>query len=163
MNPYHKIDSIFKRDSKGKFYSHYSCPEFEYLANNKWRGTEKLDGTNIRVMWDNGLAFGGRSDAAQIPAPLVNRLNKLFTSDKLAKYFFEPVCLYGEGIGPKIQKGSKYGEVDFVLFDVRVGDWWLKDDALWQISDQLEIKLAPTKFLGNLKEAVEMVKMGIPS
>lgn len=28
--------------------------EFDYLKDNTWIFTEKVDGTNIRIMWDGG-------------------------------------------------------------------------------------------------------------
>ena len=66
MEPYHKIQSIFKRDAENgyKFTSEYSCPEFEYLQNNEWEFTEKVDGTNIRIIWDgqDGLRIAGRTE-----------------------------------------------------------------------------------------------------
>ena len=76
---YHKIQTVYKRDPVTKYKTllegEYSLPEFEYLADNEWVWTEKVDGTNIRVMWDGWkkLSFGGRTDNAQIPTPLVNK------------------------------------------------------------------------------------------
>jgi hypothetical protein len=73
MNQYHKINSLYKRSPDGKkmLFGEYSQPEFEYLADNIWVFTEKVDGTNIRVMWDGTyLRFGGKTDNAQIPAKL---------------------------------------------------------------------------------------------
>mgnify|MGYP001604261791 FL=1 len=53
MIEYHKINSLYKRDPRGKMlFGDYSCPEFEYLQNNEWSFQEKIDGTNIRVRWD---------------------------------------------------------------------------------------------------------------
>ena len=67
MKEYHKIQSIFKRDDKThKFVvGEWSLPEINYLAHNQWEFTEKVDGTNIRVMWSPTiklLRFGGKSD-----------------------------------------------------------------------------------------------------
>ena len=53
MKEYHKINSIFQRDERGRFTKKYSIPEFEYLKDNIWTGTEKVDGTNIRIMINN--------------------------------------------------------------------------------------------------------------
>ena len=51
MELYHKIQSVFKRDPatnhKRFLMGEYSLPEFEYLANNEWVATEKIDGTNV--------------------------------------------------------------------------------------------------------------------
>jgi hypothetical protein len=101
----------------------FSLPEFEFLRNVPWVFTEKVDGTNIRVMIEGGrVSFGGKTDNAQIPAPLVARLREVFDplAEKLTEIFPSGGCLYGEGYGPKIQKGGgNYGSAqDFVLFDV---------------------------------------------
>ena len=65
MKEYIKIQTIFKRDlltnHKTLLEGDYSLPEFDYLKDNTWIFTEKVDGTNIRVMWDGKeIAFGGK-------------------------------------------------------------------------------------------------------
>ena len=53
MKQYHKIQGLFKRGPDNKFIEgEWSLPEFEYLAKLNWTWTEKVDGTNMRVMWD---------------------------------------------------------------------------------------------------------------
>jgi hypothetical protein len=83
MSEYHKIKTLFKRDMSSKnktlLEGEWTLPEFEYLAKNVWTFTEKVDGTNIRVVFENGaVTYGGRTDEAQIPATLVARLNERF-------------------------------------------------------------------------------------
>ncbi len=55
MNEYHKIQSIYLRDPETKhkrfLIGQWTLPEFEYLADNEWSFTEKVDGTNIRIYW----------------------------------------------------------------------------------------------------------------
>ena len=48
-NTYQKINTIFFRDTKNIImpYEPFVEPEFEYLRGLKWRGEEKIDGTNI--------------------------------------------------------------------------------------------------------------------
>jgi argininosuccinate synthase len=68
----------------------WSEPEFEYLAQNLWTFTEKVDGTNIRVMLRDGrIDFGGKTDNASLPAALVSRLESRFHTqrDRLAEMF----------------------------------------------------------------------------
>lgn len=61
----------------------------EFCKDLTWQFTEKVDGTNIRVYWDgHRVEFGGRTENAQIPAPLVNKLNELFGGD-INEQFFE--------------------------------------------------------------------------
>lgn len=171
---YHKIDSIFKRDQKtGRFLDEYTCPEFDLLSKIKWTWTEKIDGTNIRITWAAGEDFpsrliGGRTDNAQIPADLVARLEELFPIEELEKVFGIPeqtVVLYGEGVGPKIQKGGgRYrAEPDFILFDVRIGHWWMTRENVKNIADVFGLVVAPDVGHGTLEEAVEFTKAGFTS
>lgn len=168
---YHKIDTVFKRDPATKhktlLIGQYSRPEFEYLAGNKWVFTEKVDGTNIRVVVDptspDSVRFGGKTDNAQIPAELVNRLNERFLPqrDRLVAAFPSGAVLYGEGYGAKIQSGGLYRpDQDFVLFDVRVGNWWLTRDAVVEIAAQFALDVVPVIGTGTLHDMIELVGGG---
>jgi ATP-dependent RNA circularization protein (DNA/RNA ligase family) len=158
MTEYPKIKSVFKRDEKShKFIiGEYSLPEFQYLEDNLWSCTEKVDGTNIRVIWDkNGVGFGGRTDRAQIPAALLLRLKELFPPEKFKD--LPPLCLYGEGYGAKIQKGGgKYisDGVDFVLFDVLIDGWWLRYEDVHDIASKLGIQVVPTRCCCGISGAI---------
>jgi len=167
---YPKIDSIFKRDAAGRFIpGEFSCPEFEYLQNNNWSWTEKIDGTNIRIGWDGRtVTIGGRTVAAQLPPELAAFLFDRFTPEALAKAVprksedEDPsILLYGEGFGRKIQKvGGRYIKdgVSFILFDARVGRWWLQRDTVRQIASDLGIMSVPIMRCGTLHEAIEYVQ-----
>ena len=171
MKEYHKIQTIFKRDPKTRFKTllmgEYSLPEFEYLSKNRWVFTEKVDGTNIRVMFSNGLiGFRGKTDRAQLPGPLVNRLEErfMYQAKTFEEKFSDGVCLYGEGYGPKIQKGGKYREdQDFVLFDVKIGRWWLQRKDVEEIGYLFGLEVVPTIGSGTLDEAVIKTQEGFES
>ena len=182
MKQYHKINTIFKRDmtNHGKIMEGtYSEPEFEYLANNEWVFTEKVDGTNIRVMWDGAnVVFGGKTDNAQMPTFLLYKLQELFEGTVKKQLFINKfnqdvvpeekiqVCLYGEGYGAKIQKGGgNYipNGVDFVLIDIKIGDLWLQREDVEDIAKHFGIKIVPIKGTGTLKEMVEKVRNGFTS
>ena len=168
MEKYHKIQSIYKRDEKThKFTGEYACPEFELLRDIDWVFTEKVDGTNIRINWDGeNIRIGGRTDNAQIPTFLYDKIVELFPAAKLQEKLSNPKCLYGEGYGAKIQKGGgNYipTGVDFVLFDIKVDDWWLKRDTVEEIAESLNIATVPIVGRGTLQEAIEIVKAGFPS
>jgi len=135
MKQYHKIQTCFKRNETTKHIieGNWTLPEFEFLKDNKWIFTEKVDGTNIRVMWNGeSVVFGGKTDNASIPVFLLYKLQELFEGTQKRLLFAEKfgkekceVCLYGEGYGAKIQKGGENyisNGVDFVLFDVLISD-----------------------------------------
>lgn len=171
MKEYHKINNVFKRDPLTNFKTvingRWAEPEFEYLAQNKWTWTEKIDGTNIRVIFENGkIIFKGKTDAAQLYAPLIERLQILFYEGALSKIFDSPVCLYGEGFGAKIQKGGgNYiaDGVDFCLFDVLIGTTWLERDAVVDIANKLQCQCAPSVGEGSLVDAIDFASQGFYS
>jgi hypothetical protein len=179
MKEYHKIQTVFKRDAATKFKTliegDYSIPAFGFLKDNPWVFTEKVDGTNIRVMVtapqvagaDYCLSYGGKTDDAQIPAKLIERLRSLFDPqfDAMKARFPDGVCLYGEGYGAQIQKGGgNYGPTqDFVLFDVKVGPWWLERANVEDVAAKLGLRVAPIIGEGTLAQMVEMARAGIKS
>lgn len=152
MHEYPKIHSLYKRDEKGRMIlGDWSREEFCYLRDNSWMFTEKVDGTNVRVMWDGEkVRFGGKTDNAQMPVFLMECLLQLFTAEKVGAVFgaesTSSACLYGEGYGARIQRGGghyKPDGVDFVLFDVKVGDWWLKREDMDDVAAKLGIASVP--------------------
>lgn len=179
MKEYHKIQSMFKRDmaNQGKMlFDQWTLPEFEYLKDNPWVFTEKVDGTNIRVMFDGGeITYNGKTDNAQLPGDLIQTLHKMFDS-KLdlfketfnAKEGYEPgmteVYFYGEGYGAGIQKGGCYRpDKSFVMFDIKIGEVWLQREDVEEIAKKFEVDIVPVIGEGTLMEAIETVKKGFKS
>lgn len=172
MREYHKIQSIYQRDEVTRKFKmgEFSLPEFEYLYNNLWHVEEKINGTNVRVMYDgNTLTFGGKTDRAQMPVSLVNVLKETFSFELMQFVFpseeLTQVCLYGEGYGKGIQKGGSYlpDRVDFMLFDVWINGWWLTRDAVKGISIKLDINKVPSLGTMTLKDAEELTRKGFQS
>lgn len=171
MIEYHKIYGPFKRETEGPnrnrlIHGAWTKPEFEYLADNDWFFTEKIDGTNIRVHWDGHKpVFGGRTDRAQIPASLVAELQRLFPEEIFEQTFgSDEVILYGEGYGAGIQKGGKYSDrAQFALFDVRIGSWWLRREDVEGIASGMGINVAPVMFYDTLRLAIDAASYGIKS
>lgn len=172
MSEYHKIDSIYKRDERGKFIiGEFSRPEFEYLKDLPWQWTEKVDGTNIRITWGDGLPFryGGKTDNAQLPVKLLTHLQALVEDKR--KHFSEmfgateSVILYGEGYGAGIQKGGGNYSLDpqFVLFDVKIGTWWLTRDSIIDIATKLDLRVVPLFGEMTIPQAIEFVAAGFRS
>lgn len=197
---YQKINTLFKRDEKNLIIPTEFCQEeFGYLKDLKWECTEKIDGTNMRVIitpiysqtyLENANVFvdsfaefkieiKGKSDEAVVPKHLMDKMQKIFTKGKIYDAFAEhyilndgnfeknlnPIILYGEGYGAKIQKGGNYisNDVDFILFDVKVGDMWLLRYSCEEIAKTLNINIVPFVGLMTIPEAIEYVKKGFIS
>lgn len=167
LKEYHKIETLFERSEETKklIEGKYRNKTVEFLKDNKWQFTEKIDGTNIRVYWDgHKVSFHGRTDKAQIPADLVNRLNELFGGEVNEQIFEQKfgeteVTLFGEGYGEKIQKGGLYRKgQDFILFDVMIANNWQPRESVEDIAKTFNIDVVPIVLEGTIEEAVEYVK-----
>ena len=171
MKEYHKIQTVYLRDPAMKYKTllegQFANPEFEYLKNDIWVFTEKVDGTNIRVQWDGEqVSFAGKTDRADIPGRLLEKLVELFCPDIFLANELPPLCLYGEGYGARIQKdGDDYipDAVNFILFDVHIDGIWLERHNVEDIADKLMIKTVPIVGKGTLLEGIAMVKGGYES
>ena len=181
---YQKINTLFKRDEKKVIIpSQFTCEEFYELKDLKWECTEKIDGTNIHVnieySTERGLwfSFQGRTDNAVIPSHLLKKLHEIFTEDVIMSAFNQQfasvgedetlrMSIYGEGYGMKIQKGGgNYipNDVGFILFDVKVGQWWLGRENLEDIASKLNIPIVPLVGYMTILEAIDLVSKGFNS
>ena len=207
-NTYQKINTIFMRDAKNVImpFEPFTEPEFEYLRGLKWRGEEKIDGTNMRIEVTKELVvaddskvptvagvkfnvrYAGKTDNAQIPPKLLKHMEekypkeKVFASLGLKEFIptseweidhnwlsYEQIpdlyTIYGEGYGLGIQKGGNYikNGNEFIVFDVKVNDIYLKTDARDDIATKLGAPIVP--FIGyfTLDEAIDFVRKGFKS
>src|SRR3990167_8022095 len=145
---YGKIETLFDRDENFNVTDKLRMPVVGTIK--VWDVTEKIDGTNIRIMLDaeGKVNVGGRTDNASIPAYLLQVLFPMFPPEKMKEVFWldgEPVSavLYGEGYGAGIQKGGGNYRKDksFRLFDVLVaGKWWLDWENTCDVAAKLGIK-----------------------
>ena len=171
MKKYTKIETIFKRDIEGTkklIEGSYRDETVEFLKDNQWLCTEKIDGANVGIVWDgHKVSYQGRTERAQIPADLMNSLIELFggtANEELFEQTFgeTQAILFGEGYGPKIQKGGgKYrSDVSFILFDVYMPETniWLKRDAIEDVGRTFNVDVVPIVLTGTLQEAVDFVK-----
>lgn len=170
MRTYEKIETLYQRDIEGTkklIPGAFRNPTVEFLKDNLWDFSEKLDGTNLRIYWDgHTVTFGGRTERANIPAPLVNKLNGYFGGEEAAQLFEQwfgekEVVLFGEGIGKGIQAAGKFyipDGVDFVLFDVLIGDNYQPRSTVEAVADCFGIRCVPIVGRGTLDEAVAYVK-----
>lgn len=171
MTEYTKIETIFERDMEGTkklIEGKFRNDTVEYLKENRWIGTEKIDGTNIGIVWDgHKVSYQGRTERAQIPAHLMNKLIEMFggtVNEELFEQKFGEmqVILFGEGYGAKIQigGGNYRSDVSFILFDVYLPEQnlWLKRDAIEDIAKTFGVDVVPIVYEGNIAGAVEFVK-----
>ena len=168
MKEYEKIETIFVRDEKTKKLNEnvYRNETIEFLKDIEWEFTEKIDGTNIRIIWDgHKVSYYGRTDKAQIPTQLMNKLIELFGGNINEEMFEQkfgatPVMLIGEGYGAKIQKGGGDYRQDnnFILFDVCINNKYLSRDNVNDIANYFGIESVPVIFSGNLQKGIDFVK-----
>ena len=168
MKEYEKIETIFARDEKTKKLNEniYRNETIEFLKDIEWEFTEKRDGTNIRIIWDgHKVSYYGRTDKAQIPTQLMNKLIELFGGNINEEMFEQkfgatPVMLIGEGYGAKIQKGGGDYRQDnnFILFDVCINNKYLSRDNVNDIANYFGIESVPVIFSGNLQKGIDFVK-----
>lgn len=170
MYKYTKIETPFVRDmdgSKKLIEGRFRSEAVEFLKDNEWICTEKIDGTNIGIVWDgNRVSYQGKTERANIPAHLMNKLIELFGGEVNEEIFEQQfgdtsVILFGEGYGSKIQNGGKYrNDVSFILFDAYVpsSNLWLRRDALEDIATSLGIDIVPEIIRGTLQDAIDFVK-----
>lgn len=168
---YQKIPGPFRRHVDGPnrnklIVGEWSSPELAATAGLDWTWTEKVDGTNIRLIWDgHKVTYGGRTDNAQIPAKLVAVLDGLVPEEMFEQKFGDtPAVLYGEGYGAGIQSGGVYRpDMGFVLFDVRVGQWWLRRDDVEDVAKSMGLDVVPVMLECPITDAIEAVRIGLKS
>lgn len=168
MKEYEKIETLYVRDDKTKklVEGKFRNETVELLKDIDWEFTEKIDGTNIRIYWDgHKVSYYGRTDKAQIPSQLMNRLIELFGGDINEEMFEQkfgdmPVMLIGEGYGAKIQKvgGDYRADNDFILFDVCINGNYQPRDSVKDIANYFNIDVVPTIMIGRLQDGVDYVK-----
>lgn len=176
---YPHTDNVWARDDTTHrlIEDAWRTPEFGLLRDVNWRATEKVDGTNIRIfVGEEGIPMVlGRTKDAQLPRPLLQALTDLLTP-KIARLKAQfsitnayeegtsKVVLYGEGYGPGIQRGGWYRDTPgFILFDVRVGRWWLTWDTMVSIAMALELDHVPVVTVAPLPMLVSLVRGGFRS
>lgn len=138
--------------------------------------------------WRRYFSICGRTAKANIPAHLLQKMKDIFqltgeeddnddahVIDMIFKDALNSaidrgeetldISIYGEGYGTKIQKGGNYIKNDcgFILFDVKVNNWWLTREACEVIAAQLEIPIVPLIGYMTIPEAIEYVKKGFKS
>lgn len=180
MPTYPKIDTYYNRgDDFSVDLTRPRRPEF--TAIDRWLFTEKVDGTNIRLGFRRfpstsivpavvgggvQMEVGGRSNNAQLPKPLSEWFNKtqwMLRSQAetiLFKYDIDSLIVFGEGYGPKIQKGGGNYRQDqsFIVFDVLINEVsWLNETAITEVAQTLGFTRVPDYAIGTIEDAISIV------
>ena len=134
------------------------------------------------------IRIAGKTDNAQIPKNLLKHMQEKYTNEKILDALglkeFIPVSewksnynwddyskiptiytIYGEGYGEGIQSGGWYikGGNEFIVFDVKVNDIYLKTEARDEIATKLGAPIVPFKGYFTLDEAIDYVRKGFRS
>lgn len=188
MERYGKTPGPFKRGKNNKIIlGKWSDGTLEYLQDAKFMFTEKLDGTNIRLIYwpacspystpigeehvlnSTGhpayLEIRGRSDNATVHHKLQEWKDSL-DIDLFVKAFGDNrVCIYGEGIGDGIQKGGpQYGSTHFRAFAIKGSRGFLPFQVTSEILRHgLYLETAPVMACCTLNEGIKLVQRGVKS
>lgn len=162
------------------------------VNNIKFECTEKVDGTNMSIyiipfkktvypndfhelpydVLDYRMEVHGKTEKASLNEKLLENIYRKWPIDKLVEVFTrdgvkpsDMIILYGEGYGVGIQKGGNYikDDVDFRLFDIQIGKFWLEREALEDIASKLSMDIVPIIGHFTINEAIEYVKKGFKS
>ena len=132
------------------------------------------------------VAYKGKTDNANMPKHLDAFLKETYPEDKVLASLglpkvvtqevmteknwtsFESIpmyTIYGEGYGVKIQAGGNYirNGVGFIVFDVKVGDWYLLREAMESVAEKLGAPVVPYMGQFTIDEAIEFVRKGFKS
>lgn len=170
MSEYHKIETLYERDAATFKVKPDVLKNRTYSLLKSWHWTEKVDGTNIRVIWKDGkLTMGGKTDNAQIHADLIKWFYEHISPDSLRAAFdadVTDVVVYGEGYGAGIQKGGgDYSPIKkLIVFDILVGGkWWLNYEGVCDVAAKLNLDVVPSFGEMTLETATELVRAGFKS
>ncbi len=176
-----KIDSIYKRYIRGDdipegskvndlIIGEYSKEEYSTLKENDWVWTEKIDGMNCRIICDPeyvnrkgvvsyNVLLQGRENNSMFPSGLVERFINWRDAElkNIAEDFPDGAVFYGEGVGPDIQ-GNKYEEFGIIIFDIKVGKWWIKALDVNPIAAKYNLR-SPIPFVATIKQVIENVEI----
>lgn len=167
---YLKTNTLFEREDGKKgiiIPEKYACEEFGTV--NRWLITEKLHGENTRIIYEpetKRLYVNGKTDDAKPHEKILGFAKNEITVEKLEKKFpFNPkkpthkVVLYGEAIGKGIlDYGKYYGEHRIVIFSIKIDGWWMNQDVVTSIANELGLDAVPVIGIMTTEEMIEYVK-----
>jgi RNA ligase len=180
---YPKTENLFTRDPETHKLNMGDLRVAEFGLIKHWHVTEKIDGTNMRVVYDpkaETVEIRGRSDAANIPGDLLKTMQDMFPLENLQRQFDgylaeqielgTTVTIYGEGYGAGIQKGGYYNpNKAFRVFDVCYHrytglDSWCQPSTVKWICETLQVPMVPVIYdkytIDDIVDLVQSMKNG---
>lgn len=164
---YMKIKALFKRDPKGNvMLGEFSDPAFDYLKDCRWIATEKIDGTNTRIIWDgHRITWKGHTDSANIPDFEEKYMQAMFGSPETEEVFEQvfgekQAIVFGEFYGHKVQKAGELmnpKENGFIVFDINIGGYWLDFGNVKDVAGRLGLLVVPEAMEGTLTELKDRI------
>ena len=150
---YAKFSSPFKKDEKFINTNELS----QKLPKGRWIKTEKIDGTNIRIILTKPNEVGEREVLIGSRKLILNEADKgskqyldcikevnLF---KLKEYFKDinsTIIIYGEGYGAGVQRGGIYSlEKNYRVFDIRIGEAYQDFEYVEKVCIDNQLNLVP--------------------
>ncbi len=157
---YQKIPTLYLTDKKTKLCTcEYSNNLFGYLSTLEWVFTEKIDGTNLRIVWDGfNISFLGRTNDAIFEDDVLIYLNETYNNNGFKKLLEEKVgtkltILFGELFGQKIGCYGNYydsNELRVRFFDVSIDEKYLNYTNSRNFIESIGEEYVPEVFRGTL-------------
>lgn len=157
---YEKFSSPFEKDEKfiNKPELTQKLPKGEYIV------TEKIDGTNIRLIFTKPEEGKEREILVGSRKLILNQEDKSSKQyidcikevnlPKLAEYFKNvnsTIIIYGEGYGAGVQKGGIYSSIkNFRVFDIRIGHAYQDWNYVEKVCIDNQLNIVPV--VGTVKE-----------
>jgi hypothetical protein len=150
---YTKYSSPFKKDEKFMNTTELS----QKLPKGRWIKTEKVDGTNIRIILDTQDENRERNFYIGSRKLILNQNDKSSNQFfdclndinifKLIEYFKDvkqTIIIYGEGYGAGVQKGGIYSpKKNFRVFDIRIGNAYQDWEYIEKVCIDNQLNIVP--------------------
>jgi len=150
---YAKFSSPFKKDDEFLNTKKLS----QILPKGNWIVTEKINGTNIRIILTKPDENNKREIFIGSRRELLNKEDKTsipylecikeINLNKLEEYFKDvnsTVIIYGEGYGAGVQKGGIYSsKKNFRVFDIRIGYAYQDFDYVQKVCIDNQLNIVP--------------------
>lgn len=166
MSLYHKIKGLFRFDNELKkyIYGEFSDPKIEYLKNCRWIFTEKVDGTNFRIIWNgHNIMYGGRTEKSEFSKKQQEFIENLLSEEleiTIEQMFGDKeAIIYAELYGDNIQKvGKLYSDSYQVkVFDIKVDGLFLYREDVEEITSNLGLDIVPVVLEGTINDGIGYV------